>query len=63
MCLSENSLQQPVDNNLQSNQRNVALANDNPKKSTADAKMRIKKNQQQLNFALVKSLRMKLIKL
>ena len=56
MCLSANSLQQPVDNNLriQSNQRNVTLANGNSKKSTADAVMRIRKNQQQLNFALVK---------
>ena len=58
MCLSANSLQQPVDNNLRSNQRNVTLANGNSKKSTADAVMRIRKNQQQLNFAFVK--RMKL---
>ena len=57
MCLSANSLQQSVDNNLQSNQRNVTLANGNSKKSTADAVMRIRKNQQQLNFALVKRIK------
>ena len=56
MCLSANSLQQPVYNNLQSNQRNVTLANGNLK--MASVVMRIQKNQQQLNFALVK--RMKL---
>ena len=57
MCLSSNSLQQPVDNNLQSNQRNITLANGNSKKSTEDAVMRIRKNQQQLNFALVKRIK------
>jgi len=58
---SANSLQQPADNNLQSNHRNVtlAIANGNSKKSTADAAavVRIRKNQQQLNFALVKRIK------
>jgi len=36
---------------------NVTLANGNSKKSTADAVMRIRKNQQQLNFALVKRMK------
>jgi len=57
MCLSANPLQQPVDNNLQSNQRNITLANGHSKKSMADAVMRIRKNQQQLNFALVKRMK------